>query len=154
MKIENALDLGNVQTNNPIYRVTNWDTYQPYKKTSKRYVRQQPWFKFYARELLYQKEFVLLSADKFKFLIFLWCFASQDDGYLPFDDLVFHFRGVYTKDEIAKNIDYLVSTDFIYEVDVNEFIDSRAHGWHKENKSASSVEEHASSVAEYMRGVK
>ena len=154
MKIENALDLGNVQTNNPIYRVTNWDTYQPYKKTSKRYVRQQPWFKFYARELLYQKEFVLLSADKFKFLIFLWCFASQDDGYLPFDDLVFHFRGVYTKDEITKNIEDLVSARFIYEVDVSEFIDSRAHGWHKENKSASSVEEHASSVAEYMRGVK
>ena len=132
MKIEKAISLGNVQTDNPIYRVSNWDTYQQYKKTSTRYVRQQPWFKFYARELLHQKEFVMLPPDKFKFLILLMCYASQDDGYLPFDDLVFHFKGLYSNDEITKNIEYFVSTHFIHEVNISEFIDSRSYGWHRE----------------------
>ena len=139
MKTEQALNLGIVQTNNPIYRVTNWDTYQQYKKTSKRYVRQQPWFKFYARELLHQREFVMLPSNKFKFLVLLMCYASQDDGYLPFDDLVFHFRGMYSNDEINKNIEYFVSTHFIYEVDNSEFIDSRSYGWHRENKPSSTT---------------
>ena len=91
MKKNLTVDLTITNTKHPIYRVTEWDKYQQYDKTSFRYVRQMPWFKFYARELLQQRRFVMLEPDIFKFLMLLMCHASQDDGYLVFEELIFQF---------------------------------------------------------------
>ena len=52
MKENLTVDYHITNTKYPIYRVSEWDKYQQYNKTAKRYVRQMPWFKFYARELL------------------------------------------------------------------------------------------------------
>jgi len=67
MKENLTVDYHITQTKYPIYRISEWDKYQQYKKTSKRYVRQMPWFKFHSRELLQQRRFVMLDAENFKF---------------------------------------------------------------------------------------
>ena len=132
-----TVDYHITQTNYPIYRVSEWDKYQQYKKTAKRYVRQMPWFKFYARELLQQRRFVMLDAENFKFLVLIMCHASQDDGYLVFEDLVFQFRGILDVDQLKINLDFLVDNKFIHQVNSSEFIDSRAYGWHQNNTNES-----------------
>ena len=125
------------QTKYPIYRISEWDKYQQYKKTSKRYVRQMPWFKFHARELLQQRRFVMLDADNFKFLVLIMCHASQDDGYLLFEDLVFQFRGILDEEQLKENLDFLVKNDFIQEANTSDFNDSRSFGWHRNNTNES-----------------
>ena len=137
MKKNLTVDLSITNTNHPIYRVTEWDKYQQYDKTSFRYVRQMPWFKFYARELLQQRRFVMLDAENFKFLVLIMCHASQDDGYLVFEDLVFQFRGILDVDQLKINLDFLVDNKFIHQVNSSEFIDSRAYGWHQNNTNES-----------------
>ena len=107
MKKNITVDYHITNTEYPIYRVSEWDKYQQYKKTAKRYVRQMPWFKFYARELLQQRRFVMLDAENFKFLVLIMCHASQDDGYLVFEELIFQFRGLLDKDELSKNLKFL-----------------------------------------------
>ena len=128
-----TVDYHITQTKYPIYRVSEWDKYQQYKKTAPRYVRQMPWFKFYARELLHQRRFVMLESDKFKFLVLIMCYASQDDGYLVFEELIFQFRGLLDKDELSKNLKFLEEQRFINQVNSSEFIDSRSYGWHRNN---------------------
>jgi hypothetical protein len=133
MKENLTVDYHITQTKYPIYRVSEWDKYQQYKKTSKRYVRQMPWFKFHARELLQQRRFVMLDADNFKFLVLIMCHASQDDGYLVFEDLIFQFRGILDKEQLKENLDFLVKNDFIQEANTSDFNDSRSFGWHRNN---------------------
>ena len=128
-----TVDYHITQTNYPIYRVSEWDKYQQYSKTVKRYVRQMPWFKFYSRELLQQRRFVMLEPDKFKFLILVMCYASQDDGYLVFEELIFQFRGLLDEDELKNNLEFLEEKRFINQVNSSEFIDSRSYGWHRNN---------------------
>ena len=128
-----TVDYHITQTNYPIYRVSEWDKYQQYSKTVKRYVRQMPWFKLYSRELLHQRRFVMLAPDKFKFLILLMCYASQDDGYLVFEELIFQFRGLLDEDELKNNLEFLEEQGFINQVNHSEFIDSRSYGWHRNN---------------------
>ena len=133
MKKNLTVDLTITNTKHPIYRVTEWDKYQQYDKTSFRYVRQMPWFKFYARELLQQRRFVMLEPDIFKFLMLLMCHASQDDGYLVFEELIFQFRGLLDEDELKNNLKFLEEQRFIIQVNHSEFIDSRSYGWHRNN---------------------
>ena len=133
MKKNLTVDLSITNTKHPIYRVTEWDKYQQYDKTSFRYVRQMPWFKFYARELLQQRRFVMLEPDIFKFLMLLMCHASQDDGYLLFEELIFQFRGLLDEDELKNNLKFLEEQRFINQVNHSEFIDSRSYGWHRNN---------------------
>ena len=137
MKKNLTVDLSITNTNHPIYRVTEWDKYQQYDKTSFRYVRQMPWFKFYARELLQQRRFVMLEPDIFKFLMLLMCHASQDDGYLLFEELLFQFRGLLDEDELKNNLEFLEDKRFINQVNSSEFIDSRSYGWHRNNNKDS-----------------
>ena len=137
MKENLTVDHHITQTKYPIYRISEWDKYQQYKKTSKRYVRQMPWFKFHSRELLQQRRFVMLDAENFKFLVLIMCHASQDDGYLVFEDLVFQFRGILDEDQLKINLDFLVDNKFIHQVNSSEFIDSRAYGWHRNNTNKS-----------------
>ena len=132
-----TVDYHITQTNYPIYRVSEWDKYQQYSKTVKRYVRQMPWFKFYSRELLQQRRFVMLEPDKFKFLILVMCYASQDDGYLVFEELIFQFRGLLDEDELKNNLEFLEEKRFINQVNSSEFIDSRSYGWHRNNTKES-----------------
>ena len=133
MKKNLTVDLSITNTKHPIYRVTEWDKYQQYDKTSFRYVRQMPWFKFYARELLQQRRFVMLEPDIFKFLMLLMCHASQDDGYLLFEELLFQFRGLLDEDELKNNLKFLEEQRFINQVNHSEFIESRSYGWHRNN---------------------
>ena len=133
MKENLTVDYHITNTKYPIYRVSEWDKYQQYNKTAKRYVRQMPWFKFYARELLQQRTFVMLEPENFKFLILIMCHASQDDGYLVFEDLAFHFRGILDEDTLKNNLEFLEEQRFINQVNSSEFIDSRAFGWHRNN---------------------
>ena len=128
-----TVDYHITQTKYPIYRVSEWDKYQQYKKTAPRYVRQMPWFKFYARELLHQRRFVMLEPDKFKFLVLIMCYASQDDGYLVFEELIFQFRGLLDEEELSNNLKFLEDQRFIKQVNSSEFIDSRSYGWHRNN---------------------
>jgi len=137
MKEDITVDFHITNTKYPIYRVSEWDKYQQYKKTSKRYVRQMPWFKFHARELLQQRRFVMLDADNFKFLVLIMCHASQDDGYLLFEDLVFQFRGILDEGQLKENLDFLVKNEFIQEANTSDFNDSRAFGWHRNNTNES-----------------
>ena len=137
MKEDITVDYYIANTKYPIYRVSEWDKYQQYKKTSKRYVRQMPWFKFHARELLQQRRFVMLDADNFKFLVLIMCHASQDDGYLLFEDLVFQFRGILDEEQLKENLDFLVKNDFIQEANTSDFNDSRSFGWHRNNTNES-----------------
>jgi len=137
MKEDIKVDFHITNTKYPIYRVSEWDKYQQYKKTSKRYVRQMPWFKFHARELLQQRRFVMLDADNFKFLVLIMCHASQDDGYLLFEDLVFQFRGILDEEQLKENLDFLVKNDFIQEANTSDFNDSRSFGWHQNNTNES-----------------
>ena len=137
MKENLTVDYHITQTKYPIYRISEWDKYQQYKKTSKRYVRQMPWFKFHSRELLQQRRFVMLDAENFKFLVLIMCHASQDDGYLVFEDLIFQFRGILDVDQLKINLDFLVDNKFIHQVNSSEFIDSRAYGWHQNNTNES-----------------
>ena len=132
-----TVDYHITQTNYPIYRVSEWDKYQQYSKTVKRYVRQMPWFKFYSRELLQQRRFVMLEPDKFKFLILVMCYASQDDGYLVFEELIFQFRGLLDEDELKNNLEFLEDKRFINQVNSSEFIDSRSYSWHRNNSKES-----------------
>ena len=133
MKKNITVDYHITNTEYPIYRVSEWDKYQQYSKTVKRYVRQMPWFKFYSRELLQQRRFVMLEPDKFKFLILVMCYASQDDGYLVFEELIFQFRGLLDEDELKNNLEFLEEKRFINQVNSSEFIDSRSYGWHRNN---------------------
>ena len=137
MKKNLTVDLSITNTKHPIYRVTEWDKYQQYDKTSFRYVRQMPWFKFYARELLQQRRFVMLEPDIFKFLMLLMCHASQDDGYLLFEELIFQFRGLLDEDELKNNLKFLEEQKFINQVNHSEFIESRSYGWHRNNPTGS-----------------
>ena len=133
MKKNLTVEFSITNTKHPIYRVTEWDKYQQYNKTSFRYVRQMPWFKFYARELLQQRRFVMLEPDKFKFLMLLMCHASQDDGYLVFEDLIFQFRGLLDEEELKNNLEFLEEKKFINQVNHSELLDSRSYGWHRNN---------------------
>ena len=133
MKKNLTVDLSITNTKHPIYRVTEWDKYQQYDKISFRYVRQMPWFKFYARELLQQRRFVMLEPDIFKFFMLLMCHASQDDGYLLFEELIFQFRGLLDETELKNNLEFLEEQRFINQVNHSEFIDSRSYGWHRNN---------------------
>jgi len=67
------------------------------------------------------------------------CHASQDDGYLVFEDLVFQFRGILDEDQLKINLEFLVENKFIYEVNSSEFIDSRSYGWHRNNNNNEST---------------
>ena len=133
MKEDITVDYHITQTKYPIYRVSEWDKYQQYKKTAQRYVRQMPWFKFYARELLQQRRFVMLEPEKFKFLILIMCHASQDDGYLVFEDLDFQFRGILDEQQLKDNLDFLEANKFIHKINSSEYIESKAFGWHRNN---------------------
>ena len=137
MEKNTTVEINITNTKHPIYRVTEWDKYQQYNKTSIRYVRQMPWFKFYSRELLQQQRFVMLEPDKFKFLVLLMCHASQDDGYLVFEDLIFQFRGLLDEDELKNNLKFLEKQRFINQVNHSELIDSRSYGWHRNNPKGS-----------------
>ena len=90
-----TVELNITNTKHPIYRVTEWDKYQQYSKTANRYVRQMPWFKFYARELLHQRRFVMLEPDKFKFLVLAISLAPAGTGL-----------GVPTECAFSKNLVY------------------------------------------------
>jgi hypothetical protein len=92
-----------------------------------------PLFKFYARELLQQRRFVMLEPDMFKFLMLLMCHASQDDGYLLFEELLFQFRGLLDETELKNNLIFLEEQRFINQVNHSEFIESRSYGWHRNN---------------------
>ena len=133
MKKNITVDYHITNTEYPIFRVSEWDKYQQYKKTAKRYVRQMPWFKLYSRELLQQQRFVMLEPDKFKFLILLMCHASQDDGYLVFEELIFQFRGLLGETELINNLKFLEEQRFINQVNHSELLDSRSYGWHRNN---------------------
>ena len=137
MKEDITVDYHITHTKYPIYRVSEWDKYQQYKKTAQRYVRQMPWFKFYSRELLQQRRFVMLEAEKFKFLILVMCHASQDDGYLVFEDLDFQFRGILDEQQLKDNLDFLVDNRFIHKVNSSEYIESKSFGWHRNNNNES-----------------
>lgn len=137
MKEDITVDYHITHTKYPIYRVSEWDKYQQYKKTAQRYVRQMPWFKFYSRELLQQRRFVMLEAEKFKFLILVMCHASQDDGYLVFEDLDFQFRGILDEQQLKDNLDFLVDNRFIHKVNSSEYIESKSFGWHRNNSNES-----------------
>ena len=132
-----SVDYHITQTKYPIYRISEWDKYQQYKKTSKRYVRQMPWFKFHARELVHQSRFMTLYADKFRFLVLLMCYASLDDGYLVFEELLYQFRGDLDEDKLKNNLEFLENKRFINQVNSAEFIDSRSYGWHRNNTNES-----------------
>ena len=75
----------------------------------------------------------MLEPDKFKFLMLLMCHASQDDGYLVFEELIFQFRGLLDEDELKNNLKFLEEQRFINQVNHSEFIDSRSYGWHRNN---------------------
>ena len=79
----------------------------------------------------------MLDAENFKFLVLIMCHASQDDGYLVFEDLIFQFRGILDVDQLKINLDFLVDNKFIHQVNSSEFIDSRAYGWHRNNTNKS-----------------
>ena len=132
-----TIELNITNTKHPIYRVTEWDKYQQYSKTANRYVRQMPWFKFYSRELLQQQRFVMLEPDKFKFLVLAMCHASQDDGHLVFEDLIFQFRGLLDEEELKNNLEFLEEKKFINQVNHSELLASRSYGWHRNNSIGS-----------------
>ena len=74
-----------------------------------------------------------LDADKFRFLVLLMCYASLDDGYLVFEELLYQFRGDLDEDKLKNNLEFLEKKRFINQVNSSEFIDSRSYGWHRNN---------------------
>ena len=46
------------------------------------------------------------------------CHASQDDGYLVFEDLVFQFRGILDEDKLKNNLEFLEEKRFINQVNL------------------------------------
>ena len=61
------------------------------------------------------------------------CHASQDDGYLVFEDLDFQFRGILDEQQLKDNLDFLVDNRFIHKVNSSEYIESKSFGWHRNN---------------------
>ena len=139
MKENITVDYHITKTKFPIYRISEWDKYQQYSKTAKRYVRQMPWFKFHARELIHQRRFVMLEPDKFKFLVMIMCYASQDDGYLVFEEMLFQFRGLLDENQLKNNLKFLEEQRFINQVNSSEFVVSRSYGWHRNNSKETSI---------------
>mgnify|MGYP001336799130 FL=1 len=82
----------------------------------------------------------MLEPENFKFLILIMCHASQDDGYLVFEDLAFQFRGILDEDTLKNNLEFLEEQRFINQVNSSEFIDSRAFGWHRNNNKDTKLE--------------
>jgi hypothetical protein len=79
----------------------------------------------------------MLEAENCMFLGLTMCHASQDDGYVVFEDVVFQFRGLLDENQLKINLEFLVENKFIYEVNPSEFIDSRSYGWHRNNSNES-----------------
>ena len=78
---------------NRAYQVKDWSTYQHYRKGNKNYVPEMPWFKFYGRSLIGDKQYMSLTPDQRDTLVFLWMIASQKEGILPSsDDIAFKIR--------------------------------------------------------------
>ena len=67
--------------------------------------------------------------------------ASQDDGYLVFEELLFQFRGILDEDKLKNNLEFLEEKRFINQVNSSEFIDSRSYGWHRNNTKESKSED-------------
>ena len=65
-----------------VYEIPNWKKYQNYHK-GKNWSEQQPWFKFYSRELINDPVWLRLDPYVRDFLIQCWCIASQKQGLLP-----------------------------------------------------------------------
>jgi hypothetical protein len=61
------------------------------------------------------------------------CHASQDDGHLVFEDLIFHFWGLLDETELENNLKFLEEKKFINQVNHSELLDSRSYGWHRNN---------------------
>ena len=61
------------------------------------------------------------------------CHASQDDGYLVFENLIFQFRGLLDEEELKNNLEFLEEKKFINQVNHSELLDSRSYGWHRNN---------------------
>lgn len=70
-------------------RIKNWTEFQHFKD------RCPPWIKLY-RELVYQRDIMMLSDCHFKVLVCLWCLASEDktlQGVLPdIPDIAYKLR--------------------------------------------------------------
>lgn len=71
-----------------VLRIANWEETQRYKQGNKNFSNDQPWFKFNARKLLANREFMSLSIEHREFLVMLWALASSDNGYLPDPDQI------------------------------------------------------------------
>lgn len=88
-------------------KIKNWDKFQHFKD------RRPPWIKLY-REILDQRDIMLLSDCSHRVLIGLWLLASEDpvmEGNLPsIDDISFRLR--IEKSKIIKSLEELSS--FVY----------------------------------------
>jgi len=74
-----------------VLRIASWEENQRYKAGNKNYGNDQPWFKFHARKLLANIDFMSLEPGQRDFLVLLWAVASADNGYLP-DNKTLAFR--------------------------------------------------------------
>ena len=67
-----------------ILRVSDWETYQHYKKKNKNFNEEQKWFMFHGRQLLRDMKFMQLSPVVRDFLVTgCWAVGSQNSGFLP-----------------------------------------------------------------------
>jgi len=93
-------------------RIKNWKKFQHFKD------RRPPWIKLH-REIMDQRDIMMISSCNFKILVCLWLLASEDEtcqGYLPnISDISFRLR--MSQEEIYKALQEL--TDFIEIDDIN-----------------------------------
>ncbi len=91
------------------YKVKNWLRFQHFKD------RRPPWIKLH-REILDQRDIMLLSSDAFRFLVCLWLLASEDrdmQGNLPsVDDIAYRLRlDAARARDLLRQVDiFLIST--------------------------------------------
>lgn len=93
-------------------RIRNWDRFQHFKD------RRPPWIKLH-REILDNRDVMVITEKNFKILVCLWLIASESedmDGSLPpIEDISFRLR--YTEKEITRAIHEL--KEFIDIDDIN-----------------------------------
>ena len=98
-----------------VLRISNWEETQRYKSGNKNFNNDQPWFKFNARKLLGDLDFMSLSVEHREFLIMLWALASSDNGYLPEpDQIAFMLRR--DNEKTKEYLEYLLKSKWLLEV--------------------------------------
>lgn len=98
-----------------VLRIASWEENQRYKAGNKNYGNDQPWFKFHARKLLANIDFMSLEPEQRDFLVLIWAVASADNGYLP-DNKTLAFRLRRDPDSTWAFLKFFIENKWIVEV--------------------------------------